>query len=109
MAKSMKDKVNDVRIYAKGSLGGVSSSKTKKLVKQNAKESTGQKLSPSEVRKSVKIMQPRRQNDADRTLARGKFIEKRETKKASEARVIAAVGGATKKKQEAQKPKKKDK
>jgi hypothetical protein len=98
MAESIKDKVKKAQKNAKGSLGGVSSSKTKKLVKQNAKEFTGQKLSPSEARKAVRIMQPRRQNDADRTLARGKFIEKRETKKASEKRVIAAVGGATKKK-----------
>jgi hypothetical protein len=98
MAKSIKDKVNDARNHAKGGFGGVSYGKTEKLVKQNAKESTGQKLKSSEVRKAAKIMQPRRQNDADRTLARGNFIEKRETKKASEARVIAAVGGATKKK-----------
>jgi hypothetical protein len=98
MAESIKDKVKKVQKHAKGGLGGVSSRKTKKLVKQNAKEFTGQKLSLSEARKAVRIMQPRRQNDADRTLARGKFIEKRETKKAADARVIAAVGGVTKKK-----------
>jgi predicted FMN-binding regulatory protein PaiB len=98
MAESIKDKVTKAQKNAKGTLGGVDFRKTKKLVKQNAKESTGQKLSVSELRRSAKIVQTRRQNDADRTLARGKFIEKRETKKASEARIIAAVGGVTKKK-----------
>jgi hypothetical protein len=94
---SIKDKVNDARIHAKGSFGGVDYGKTERLVSQKAK-AAGVKLTASEFARVVKIMQPNRQNDANRTLARGKAIEKIQTKKASKARVIAAVAGTKKKK-----------
>jgi hypothetical protein len=94
---SIKDKVNDARIHAKESFGAVDYGKTERLVSQKAK-AAGVKLTASEFARVVKIMQPNRQNDANRTLARGTSIAKIQAKKASEARVTAAVSGATKKK-----------
>jgi hypothetical protein len=94
---SIKDKVNDARIHAKESFGAVDYGKTERLVSQKAK-AAGVKLTDSEFARVVKLMQLNRQNDANRTLARGKAIEKIQTKKASKARVIAAVAGTKKKK-----------
>ena len=93
---SIADKARRARNLAKESFGGVSVGKTTKIVKENAKAS-GMKLTPSEESRAAKIVQTRRQNDRDRTAARGTFIEKRTAKKAAADRLNAAVGGAAKK------------
>jgi len=98
MPKSTEDKARHARNHATKGFGSVSYGKTKRLVQAESKAATGQKLKPSEVRAAAKIVQVRRQNDANRTASRATFIEKRVKKQTSKARVTAAVGGTTKKK-----------
>ena len=97
---ALQDKARKARNLAKESFGGVSYSATKKIATNNAK-AAGKKITSAEETRAAKIMQTRRQNDRDRTMARGEFIAgpkspraKRETK----ANISAAVsGGAAKK------------
>ena len=98
MAESTADKARRARNHATEGFGGVSYGKTKRIVQANSKTATGQNLTYGEERAAGKIVQARRQNDANRTASRATFIEKREKKQASTARVTAAVGGTTKKK-----------
>jgi hypothetical protein len=93
--KSPKDKAARARNLATETFGSVSLSKTRKLVNQNAK-AAGKKLSPSEETRAAKIMQPRRQNDRNRTAARGTFItgpNSPASKRAVRAKITAAVAG----------------
>jgi hypothetical protein len=101
---STEDKARKARKLANETFGGVSYSATRKLANQNAKAATGKDLKPSEERRAADIMQPRRQNDRDRTAARGSFIERRTAKKAAEKRMNAAVGGGAAPKKQAPKP-----
>lgn len=87
---SIADKARKAKNLATESFGGVSVGKTKKIVKENAK-AAGKKLTPSEASRATKIVQARRQNDRDRTAARGAGIEKMQAKKATAKRMIAAV------------------
>lgn len=96
---SMKDKAAKARNLATETFGGVSGYKTRKLVNQNAK-AAGKKLSPSEETRAAKIMQPRRQNDRDRTAARATFItgpNSPASKRATAAKISAGVSGPTRK------------
>ena len=97
---ALEDKARKARRLAKESFGGVSYSDTKKIAIKNAK-TAGKKLTPVEETRAAKIIQTRRQNDRDRTMARGEFIAgpkspraKRETK----ANISAAVSGGVAKK-----------
>jgi hypothetical protein len=90
---SIADKARKAKNLATETFGSVSLSKTKKLANQNAK-AAGKKLTPSEENRAAKIMQTRRQNDRDRTAARGANIEKMQAKKATAKRMVAAVAGA---------------
>jgi len=90
-----QDKARKARNLANETFGGVSPSKTRKLVNQNAK-AAGKKLSVAEETRAAKIMQPRRQNDRNRTAARGTFItgpNSPASKRAVRARITAAVAG----------------
>jgi hypothetical protein len=101
---SIADKARKAKNLATETFGSVSLSKTKKIVKENAK-AAGKKLTPSEENRAAKIVQTRRQNDRDRTAARGAGIEKMQAKKATANRMIAAVsGGAPAAKKAAPKP-----
>jgi hypothetical protein len=94
-----QDKARKARNLANEAFGGVSGFKTRKLVTQNAK-AAGKKLTPAEETRAAKIMQPRRQNDRDRTAARGTFItgpNSPASKRAVAAKISAAVGGLTRK------------
>jgi len=104
MADSVADKARKARKLANETFGGVSYSATRKIANKNAKAATGKDLKPSEERRAADIMQPRRQNDRDRTAARGSFIERRTAKKAAETRMNAAVGGGAAPKKQAPKP-----
>ena len=88
---SIADKARKAKNLATESFGGVSVSKTKKIVKENAK-AAGKKLTPSETSRATKIVQARRQNDRDRTAARGAGIEKMQAKKTTAKRMNAALG-----------------
>ena len=97
---SLQDRARKARNLAKESFGGVSVGKTTKLVQENAK-SAGKKLTNSEERRAVKMVQTRRQNDRDRTAARAAFIagpNSPRAKRASAANMASAVAGAPKKK-----------
>jgi hypothetical protein len=92
---ALSDKARKARSLAKESFGGVSYSATRKMATNNAK-AAGKKLTYTEETRAAKIMQTRRQNDRDRTMARAEFIAgpkspraKRETK----ANISAAVSG----------------
>jgi hypothetical protein len=100
---SIADKARKAKNLATETFGSVSLSKTKKLANQNAK-AAGKKLTPSEENRAAKIMQTRRQNDRDRTAARGASIEKMQAKKATAKRMVAAVAGAPAAKNVAPKP-----
>jgi hypothetical protein len=97
---SLQDKARKARNLAKESFGGVSVSKTKKIVKENAK-AAGKKLTPAEESRAAKVVQSRRQNDRDRTATRAAFIagpKSPRAKRATAANVTAAVTGAAAKK-----------
>ena len=66
-------------------------------VNRNAK-AAGVNLSMAEERAAKKVLQPRMKLDRQRTLARGKAMEKAQNKKAAADRAAAAVGNAPKKK-----------
>jgi hypothetical protein len=97
---SLQDKARKARNLANESFGGVSVSKTKKIVKENAK-AAGKKLTPAEESRAAKVVQTRRQNDRDRTAARAAFIagpNSPRAKRKAAANVTAAVASAAKKK-----------
>jgi hypothetical protein len=97
---ALQDKARKARRLAKESFGGVSYSDTKKIATNNAK-AAGRKLTPAEETRAAKIIQTRRQNDRDRTMARAEFIagpKSPRAKREAKANVSAAVsGGAAKK------------
>ena len=95
---STADKARKARNKANESFGGVSRSKTEKIVKETAKVA-GAKLKPSEVDRAANIMQTRRNNDRSRTAARATFIagpNSPASKRAAAKRMEAAMGGGTK-------------
>jgi hypothetical protein len=94
-----QEKARKARNAANEQFGGVSTYKTRELVNQNAK-AAGKKLTAKEETRAAKIMQSRRQNDRDRTATRAAFItgpNSPSSKRASAARVTAAVAGPKKK------------
>jgi hypothetical protein len=97
---ALEDKARKARNLATETFGGVSGSKTRQLVNQNAK-SAGKKLTRAEETRAAKVMQPRRQNDRDRTSARASFIagpnSPRAKRAAAENMTAAVSGGAPKK------------
>ena len=93
------DKARKARNLAKETFGGVSRSKTEKIAKGVAK-TAGAKLTPAEVNRAANIMQPRRQNDRNRTATRATFIASPKSpvsKRAAAKRMEATSGGAPKK------------
>jgi hypothetical protein len=96
---ALEDKARKARNKANEALGGVSRSKTEKIAKGVAK-TAGVKLTPAEVKRAANVMQPRRQNDRDRTATRATFIagpKSPASKRAAAKRMEAASGGAPKK------------
>ena len=92
---ALEDKARKARSLAKETFGSVSRSKTKDLVNQNAK-AAGKKLTPAQEKRATDIMQPRRQNDRDRSASRAAFIagpNSPRAKRAEAAAVAAAVAG----------------
>ncbi len=97
--KSPKDKAAKARSMATEVFGSVSPGDTRRLASQNAK-AAGKKLSLAEEKRAAKIMQPRRQNDRDRTAARATFItgpNSPASKRAVASRISAAISGPMKK------------
>jgi hypothetical protein len=93
------DKARKARNLATETSGGVSRSKTEKIAKGIAK-TAGTKLTRAEVNRAANVMQPRRQNDRDRTATRATFIagpNSPVSKRAAAKRMEAASGGAPKK------------
>ena len=97
---ALQDKARKARSLAKESFGGVSYSKTKNLVNQNAK-AAGKTLTYAEEKRAAKIVQTRRQNDRDRTMARGEFLagpNSPQAKRKVKENIMAGVSGSAKKK-----------
>jgi hypothetical protein len=96
---TQQEKARKARNLATEQFGGVDTYKTRELVNKNAK-AAGKKLTGKEETRAAKIMQTRRQNDRDRTAARGAFVtgpNSPASKRASAARVTAAVAGPARK------------
>ncbi len=93
------DKARKARNLANEVFGGVSRSKTERIAKGVAK-TAGAKLTTAEANRAANVMQPRRQNDRDRTATRATFIagpKSPVSKRAAAKRMEAASGGAPKK------------
>jgi hypothetical protein len=96
---STEDKARKARNKANETFGGVSRSKTEKIVKGIAK-TAGVKPTRSEVERASDLMQTRRNNDRRRTAARATFIagpNSPASKRAAAKRMEALAGGAPKK------------
>jgi len=95
---STADKAFKARVKAEEAkmYGGDSRSLANKI----AKTATGKDLTYQEEQRAGKIIQNRRTNDTARTAARASFMERRTAKKAAAARMNAAVGGGSPKKQD---------
>jgi hypothetical protein len=99
MADSTADKARKARNKANETFGGVSRSKTEKIVKGIAK-TAGVKPTRSEVERATDLMETRRNNDRRRTAARATFIEGPKSpvsKRAAAKRMEALAGGPAKK------------
>jgi len=97
---ALQDKARKARSLAKEQFGGVSYFKTKDLVNQNAK-AAGKTLTYAEEKRAAKIVQTRRQNDRDRTMARGGFLagpNSPQAKRKVRENISAAVSGGKAKK-----------
>ena len=96
---STADKARKARNKANETFGGVSRSKTEKIVKGIAK-TAGVKPTRSEVERATDLMETRRNNDRRRTAARATFIagpNSPASKRAAAKRMEALAGGAPKK------------
>jgi hypothetical protein len=96
---STADKARKARNKANETFGGVSRSKTEKIVKGIAK-TAGVKPTRSEVERATDLMETRRNNDRRRTAARATFIagpNSPASKRAATKRMEALAGGAPKK------------
>lgn len=91
---STADKARKARNKANETFGGVSRSKTEKIVKGIAKVA-GAKLTISEKERAANLMQTRRNNDRQRTAARATFIagpNSPVSKRAAAKRMAATTG-----------------
>jgi len=90
-AAKARSKAYDAKYYGGDSMD---------IASKVAKTATGKRLTFDEEVRAGKIIQARRTNDTARTAARASFMERRTAKKAAAARMNAAVGGGSPKKQD---------